>query len=404
MATGGMDRRDFMMRTLAGGATAGIAGTFSAKALAQQADADAAAASKVPRRVLGKTGVTVPIILMGGSQAFDPKYDRLLHAGFNKGVDYIDTAEQYANGKSQIGVAAFQKQVGRDKVWITSKSAIAADRATPELYLTRLDDCLRSLETDYMDMYFMHMIKDERHLDPEFIAMGETIRKSGRAKFFGFSCHDGNVVELMEKAAKVGGIDAIMFRFNFRQYGDAALNRAIDNCVKAGIGLIAMKTQASIPDDQENVVEWQSKEFTLQQAKLKSVWADERFSASVSGMNNLEILEANTAAAMSPVQLSMSEFVQLNRLAALTAHLHCTGCNSICEAKIDGKVRIADALRYLMYHESYHEPETARALYNALAPIERDIDGIDFAAAEAACPQGIAITARLQKAREVLVA
>ena len=64
-------------------------------------------------------------------------------------------------------------------------------------------------------------------------------------RFFGFSCHDGNVAELLELAAKTPWIDSVMFRYNFQQYGNDELNRAIDAAHKAKVGLIAMKTQGS---------------------------------------------------------------------------------------------------------------------------------------------------------------
>ncbi|HNR32752.1 MAG TPA: aldo/keto reductase, partial [Candidatus Hydrogenedentes bacterium] len=260
------------------------------------------------------------------------------------------------------------------------------------------------LETDYLDMFFLHMITEERLLGPDYIRMAEELKRAEKIRFFGFSCHDGNVAELMTAAAKAGGgIDAVMFRYNFRQYGDVALNKAIDACKAAGIGLIAMKTQASVPADLEAVVKFQSRNFTLGQAKLKSVWADERIDAAVSGLTNIELVMENTAAAMSPVKLSMDEFMQLNRLAALTAHAHCLGCNQRCEPRANG-LGIADMLRYLMYHECYGESEEARALYRALPREARDFEAIDLSDATTACPQGIRIAERLAQARRVLSA
>ena len=63
---------------------------------------------------------------------------------------------------------------------------------------------------------------------------------------------------------------------------------------------------------------------------------------------------------------------------------------------------MAKPLRYLMYHECYGETAAARKLYDALRPEEREFDGVDFAAARAACPQGIDIPARLRVARREL--
>ena len=127
-----------------------------------------------------------------------------------------------------------------------------------------------------------------------------------------------------------------MFRYSFAKYGDLELNKAIDKCKKAGIGLIAMKVQNSVPDDEESVVRFQSKDFNLAQAKLKAVWADERIDAVVSHMDNTTKLAENIAAAKSPVQLSMGDFQQLQRIATATAAYSCQGCSHICESRVAG--------------------------------------------------------------------
>lgn len=393
-------RRDFMKQAASYGAGASVLGNSPRETFMQSA----APGDRVPRKQLGTTGADIPIILMGGSQKFDPRYDKVLHRAFQLGVDYIDTAQLYP--QSHQTIAPFIKQIGdRKKLWITSKVKLVGSRATPENYKANLDKCLAELETDYLDLFFLHMITEERVLGPDFIQMSEELKKAGKIRFFGFSCHDGNVPQLLNAAAALGGgIDAIMFRYNFRQYGDVALNKAIDACKAAGIGLIAMKTQASVPADLEAVVKFQSQQFTLGQAKLKAVWADERIDAAVSGMKSVDLVMENTAAAMSPVKLSMDEFMQLNRLAALTAHYHCAGCSHVCEPRAGGRLRIADTLRYLMYHECYGDPDRARELYRNLSAEERDFEGIDLSAASAACPQGIRIAERLAQARRTLSA
>lgn len=384
-----IDRRNFLSHA--------FSPPRSTRCLAQATD-------RVPRKRLGTTGAEIPILLMGGSMKFDPRYDKVLHRAYQLGVDYIDTAQMYAQGQSQTTIAPFVKQIGdRKKIWITSKVRLVGTKATPQNYTENLQKCLDDLETDYLDLFFLHMIKEEFQLGAEFVKLGEDLKKAGKIRFFGFSCHDGNVPEMMTLAASLGGgIDAIMFRYNFRQYGDVKLNQAVDACKKAGIGLIAMKTQGSVAAELEAVVKFQSQDFTLGQAKLKSVWADERIDAAVSHMNNVELVMENTAAAMSPVKLSMDDFQQLRRLAALTSRHHCLGCSNRCEPVAGGKLRIADALRYLMYHESYGEHEDGRRLYAALGEEERAFEQIDLRDAEAACPQGIRIAERLALARRML--
>jgi len=396
----GVDRRDFLKKSVLAGAGLGAMAGLSG---AQDSDKDPKGAElekKVPRRELGATGKTIPILLFGCSQEFDPKYDKMLHRGFKEGVDYLDTALVYERGKSHKTLAPFVKQVGRENVWITSKGP--SSRADVAKYERSLDSCLSQLEVDHLDLYFMHYVSDPKFLDKEYIEMGDRMKKANKTNFFGFSCHDGNVVELMNKAAKVGGIDAIMFRYSFGQYGDKELNKAIDNCKKAKIGLIAMKTQKSVPKEQEEVIKFKSEDFTLGQAKLKAVWADERIDSAVSHMDSIEILDENVAAAKSPIKLGMSDFHQLNRLAACTSGFSCMGCKQHCEPEVAADTRIADSLRYLMYYECYDEPDKAKRLYREMASREREIDGVDFAKATRACPEGVDIVGRLKLAQDLL--
>ncbi len=402
MDSNDVGRREFLKKTMLAGA--GL-GAMSGLAGAQESDKEPGPAKpldRVPRKELGDTGKTIPILLFGCSQVFDPTYDKMLHRGFKDGVDYLDTALVYASGQSHKTLAPFVKQVGRDKVWITSKAPHRRRRADVASFERDLETCLGQLEVDHLDLFFMHMLDDTKYLDKDYLQMGERLKKAKKTNFFGFSCHDGNVVELMNKAARVGGIDAIMFRYSFGQYGDKELNRAIDACKKAKIGLIAMKTQRSVPAEQEEVIKFKSKDFTLGQAKLKAVWADERIDSAVSHMDSLELLKENVAAARSPIKLGMADFHQLNRLAACTSGFACMGCSQYCQPHVVADTRIADSLRYLMYYECYDEPEEAKRLYRKMSPGEREIDGVDFAAATRACPEGVDIANRLKLAQEVL--
>ncbi len=393
----GLGRRNFIKG-------AAVAATALSAAGSQLASAQGAPepSKDMPTKTLGSTGIKVPILHLGTAWDVDLNYDRCMHLSYRNGITMFDTALQYGSGRSHKAVGNFLKQVdNRDGVWITSKS-----HAGNVAGLTRdLDRCIADMETDYIDAYFMHGVDNADLLEPEFIKAGDDFRKSGKTKFFGFSCHDDNVVELMNKAAKVGGIDMILFRYNFRQYGDMELNKAIDACKAAGIGLIAMKTQASVPSSLEAVANFQSENFTLGQAKLKSVWADERIDTVVSAMSSVQRVRENVEAAKSPVQLSANEQHQLNRLAAITAKDHCLGCKNHCESAVAHQVAIADQMRYLMYHDSYDDSyyqTRARELYAEIPVTLKGFANVDLAKASNACPQGIDIAAKLERAQTVL--
>lgn len=396
-------RRDLFKRAAVVGAGLGFAG---GAASARETDAVRVAqqVNTVPRKQLGTTGAEIPIIVLGCSQKFDASYDRVLHGAFKEGVNYLDAAQAYAGGQCHKSIAAFIEQVGRQNLWITSKVMLSGKTATPDMYATRLEQSiLPDSRIDSVEMFFMHSVDEERQLEPEFIKMGDDLKKRGLIKYFGFSCHRGNVVELMNKAASLGApaIDCIQFRYNFSMYGDVELNKAIDACKKAGIGLIAMKTQASVPQDSEKVAEFQSKQFNLAQAKIKAVWADDRIDALSSEMTNTQQIRENTDAAKTLAQLSMQDFHELNRYAAQTASMRCNGCSHLCEPHAGG-VAIAETLRYLMYAECYGKVGRARELYQSMTEMERGFETADLAAAARVCPQKIDIARRLHDAKMML--
>lgn len=396
-------RRRFLRTAVASASAMGAAATpLAALTLDEGAKASSQAAG-IPTRPFGNSGLQVPILHLGTAQRLDPRYDKLMHRCFAAGVNWLDTALAYGRGASHRAIANFLTQIDdRKALWLTSKSwaqDVAGLRAG-------IDQALDELGTDYLDLYLMHAVDDPAMLDRQYLALGDALKASGKTRFFGFSCHDGNVVELLNRAAETGGIDAILFRYNFRRYGDLALNRAIDACHRKGIAMLAMKTQGAVPKEIESVVELRSQNFTLGQAKLKSVWADERIASICSEMDSVALVRENVAAARSEVSLSAEESHQLNQLAAFTAAYACNGCKHLCEGAVAGKLAIAAPLRYLMYHECYGKTERARELYRALpaaarACSEPELER-DLAQASRVCPQGIDIPARLRRAREVL--
>ncbi len=392
-------RRDFLKAAASVGALGAAEMAASAPSPPAVGSLAATDAAGMRVRVLGRTGVEVPIIHLGTSQRLDPKYDKVMHRCFESGVTWFDTALSYGWGASHRAIKNFLIQIGdRDKLWLTSKSGSSG----PSGLMRDADEACKELGTDYLNLYLMHGIDDERMLDREYREVGEKLKKAGKIQFFGFSCHDGNVAGLLSKAAKIGGIDAILFRYNFRRYGDRELNLAIDACYKAGVGLLAMKTMGSVPRDLEAVAGFRSENFTLGQAKLKSVWADERVASICSEMDSVQRVRENVEAAKTVRALSAEEAHQLNQLAALTASHACNGCKQHCESATGGRVAIASVLRYLMYYECYGKRERARDLYRAIPRHARSVDGVSLAPACAVCPQGIDIPARLREARRLL--
>ena len=399
MSDSKLNRRNFL--TLGGGAA--IAGATLQPGEAIAAGSKKQDLPKVPRRVLGKTKKSVPILLFGGAVPLDTRFDPKLAEAFRFGVNYIDTADCYLDGNSEIAVGNFWKKarLKREDFWITSKS----DRHDSPGLIQTLDAGLKKMKTDFVDLYFLHALTDADYLNPAMAKTAEKLKKAGKIRHIGFSCHDGNVVELLNAAAQRSWIDAIMFRYNFRRYGDKELNKAMDACHKAGIGLIAMKTQGSEAGfaDQWKKFEKTGK-WTKHQAVLKAVWEDQRITAAVSAMKNFTQLRQNIQAALDKNKLTQAEHDALDRYAAATRSLACDGCDHLCGPAVQAPVQIGTTMRYLMYHDVYGEPEKARALFDKLPAEAKALANVDFSGANRACPYGVDVAAHMARAQELFTA
>ena len=99
-----------------------------------------------------------------------------------------------------------------------------------------LDERLADLKTDYVDLFFIHALGDHHSLDDavkmatskEFKETADAIRKSGKAKFVGFSTHHKDRPTIIAEAAKGGFVDAIMLQFTPWLAKDDPLNKALD--------------------------------------------------------------------------------------------------------------------------------------------------------------------------------
>jgi predicted aldo/keto reductase-like oxidoreductase len=393
-----LSRRDLLKLGAAGAGA--MAFTGIGMPVAAAAASPPATLPQVPRRRLGKTGKQVPILLMGGAMPLDPKLDPKLAECLRFGVDYLDAADCYSGGKCEGAVGSFlvNAKVDRTKVWITSKS----DAHDPKGFEQTLQTSLVRLGTEYVDMYFLHALQDGAFLSAEMAATVERVKKAGKIRHFGFSCHDGNVAELLRQAAKLPWVDAVMFRYNFRQYGDKELNEAMDACAKADVGLIAMKTQGSEASFSDAWQKFERERWTKHQAVLKAVWADARIAAAVSHMDTMEKLKQNIAAAVDKMDLGQADFQALERYAAATRSLSCDGCDHLCGGAVGAPVRIGTTMRYLMYHDVYGETQKARELFAKLPPAAQELDGVDFAPANAACPHGVDVAWHMRRAAAVL--
>jgi len=411
----GMNRRDFLTTTgLAGlgSILAAVAGRAEDVNSVKQKTSDVNESSlklqlpQVPKRKLGKTGVKVPILCLGGM--FDiPDNQIILRKAIDWGVTCWDTANAYNGGKSETGIGLFLKNKPkmRKKLFIVTK---ASGANTVDEIEQRLQTSLERMNTNYIDLYYgVHGMDDPAKLTDELKAWAKSAKERKLIKFFGFSTHT-NMEKCIARAAELDWIDAIMTTYNFRQMQRPEMLSAIEAAHKAGIGLIAMKTQAAgqefnTEDDKKLASRFLEKGFTSHQVNLKVVWQDERIATICSQMPGLAVLVPNVAAALDKTKLASSDIQFLQEVARNTCNGYCAGCAEICASATPDMPYISEVMRYLMYYNSYGQKNRARELFAALpVDIRKNITSFDYSAAQSRCPQSMPIAKLMKDAARIL--
>ncbi len=400
----GLTRRNFIKTIgLAGIASTGL-DVGKAGAAPEQADAGKPA---LARRKLGKTGVEVSVLALGGM--FDTINNQLLlRQARTWGVNFWDTAEAYGNGLSEEGYGRFfaRNPDVRKEIFVATK----LHPRDPGAMTEGLDACLKRLSTDYVDLFYMHAVTDFSEIaSPKpFKQWASEMKKAGKIKFFGFSTH-ANMEDNLLSAAKEDWIDVVMFTYNFRVMNTEKMKEAIAACAGKGIGLVAMKTQGGKQEKAESEAELKFAErflehgFTDKQAKIMAVLENPNIASICSQMPSLTILSANVAAARNQTNLSRSDFELLEKFAAETQGSYCAGCGRICHEAVGGAVPVSDIMRCLMYYRDYGEHGLAREVYAGLPVHARErLTQVDYSLAEKACPQKLAISRLMREASEIL--
>jgi len=398
------NRRDFFKKAAAIGLGAVVGGT----ALGQPRQASAQIAlptAPMPRRPFGRSGIEVSTLSLGGM--FDILNNRLMLAkALEWGIDYWDTAEGYGGGRSEDGIGRWfaRNPDSRKQVFLVTKLSLR--RGTD--FTPRLEESLKRLHTDYIDLLFVHGISGIDQMDPRLESWSQDMKKAGKLRLFGFSTHS-NMEDCLEGAARLPWIDGIMFTYNYRLMHQPRMKAAVEACYRSGMGLTAMKTQGGGPvkSDSDSEIEmagrFMQKGFTPHQAKLMAVWEDKRIASICSQMPNLTIMATNAVAAVDQTRLSQSDHALLAQYADETCSDYCAGCGRLCSEVLGKKVPVNDVMRCLMYAHSYQDLMLARSTFEMLpARTRRLLAQLDFNEAERSCPRNLPIGRMMQEATKLL--
>jgi aryl-alcohol dehydrogenase-like predicted oxidoreductase len=268
--------------------------------------------NSIPRRPLGKTGLSVSLLGLGGAPIGNLEDGNLarevVRRCYDLGVNYFDCAAAGAYGLSQSRYGAALKDV-RDKIVFATKTR---HRSMTQAQLD-LDQSLSNLKTDYIDLYQVHnVINDE---DIEFIfgpkgvmEMIEKARRAGKIRFVGFTGHTEPAI--LNKMISRYQFATLLMPLSVTDGGNKQKSfeqQTLPLAKEKGLGVIAMKTLGA-----GQIL--QKKAASVEEC-LRYVWTLP-VSTAIVGINQITHLEKNVTLARTAKPLTAAEMDYLRRRAA----------------------------------------------------------------------------------------
>ncbi len=383
----GMNRRTFIQAGMVGAATALIAPPVMAEALQQLAAADPAPLPKPVYRTLGRTGLEITVVSFGAMLTPEPE---VIRAAIGQGINYIDTARKYMGGKNEEIVAKAVKGL-RDKVYLATKTP--SESKTKAEIIRDVESSLKALGTDHIDVIQLHNVTGtERIFFAETREALTLLKKQGKVRFCGVTTHKNEVAVLNALVDDPDRFfDTCLVKYNFKS--DKELSVAINRAGTAGIGIIAMKTQAG---GYETTA---LGKITPHQAALKWALQNPKVTAAIPGMKDMAQLKEDIAVMGMP--FTYADLRRLDHYSEMIASFYCSFCGS-CETGCQKGVEVSTVNRALMYAEGgYRDMELARSTYDEI-PGQTNA-GLCVACGEctARCVNGLDIAAKMARARGV---
>jgi aryl-alcohol dehydrogenase-like predicted oxidoreductase len=205
-------------------------------------------AGQLPLRPLGRTGMRVSILGVGGHHLGDlPTLDdavRLVHEAIDAGITFFDNAWEYYNGKTETWLGQAIKG-RRDKIVLMTK--VCTHGRSGELAMRMLEESLRRLQTDHLDLWQIHGIVYDN--DPELAyAKGgvleafDAAKQQGKVRFVGFTGHKHPSFHL--KMLELGyPFDTVQMPLNPFDAGFHSFTQhVLPEVNRRGIGALGMKS------------------------------------------------------------------------------------------------------------------------------------------------------------------
>lgn len=325
-----IDRRDFLRLGAAAGAgllAGGLAGAAAAGAAPAPGEAPAAPPVAMPTRNLGRTGHRVPLFSLGGQSALERPGNEagavaIVERALDLGVTYIDTAAMYGGGErwSQRYIGQVMKRRRRG-VFLASKTH---DR-TRDGSLRLLEESLRLLQTDHLDLWQLHNLSRMEQLDQVFGPGGamEALREARERKLvrhLGISGHADPAVLIA--ALRRFEFDTILLALNAADPHHLSFAaELLPLAVEQRLGIIGMKVPARgrllaswspPPEAGDRPVERAARAGPLRMKEAFDYVLSLPVSTAIIGCDSVAQLEENVALARSFTPLSAAQMAALS--------------------------------------------------------------------------------------------
>ena len=378
----GLNRRDFLKAGLAGTASAFLGGEYLAGSMAHASDAFV-----FPRpvyRTLGRTGMKITIVSFG---AMLTPESEVIRVAFEHGINYVDTARRYMNGRNEEIVARALKGM-RDKVYVATKTQ-PASKSRGAIF-NDVETSLKALDTDHIDVIQLHSVTDkDRIYHPETREALIRLREQGKVRFFGITTH-GNQAEVLNALAddKDHFFDTALVAYNFQSSAD--IREAVARAARANIGIIAMKTQAGgYPTESLGPI-------SSHQATLKWALQSPHITAAIPGMRDMSHLMEDVA--VMGMKFGLLDRLILKSYGAAIKPYYCHLCGQ-CEKTCPNHVAVSVINRSLMYADGYQSLDLARSTYGEIPAAQSASACADCKTCTAKCVNGLNVPLKMARAR-----
>lgn len=330
--------------------------------------------------------------------------ERMLDKAIAEGVNYIDTAYPYHDGKSEIVVGKILKKYERSSFYLATKLPVWLVN-TVEDADKYFEEQLAKLQTDYIDFYLLHAMNKERWdamLKLGVVERLDELKAAGKIKYLGFSFHDS--YEVFEEMMNYRDWDFCQIQLNYMDAEEQAGLKGHDLAEKKGVPLVIMEpvkggSLASFSDEIMDKFHAVDPEASAASFALRWVGSQPNVKVILSGMTTMEQVEDNLKTFKEFKPLSEAEWQTVDEVKAILdsrVQNGCTGCRYCmpCPAGVDIPGCFSAWNTYHVYQNYYAvnwkwETEMGEA--------HQAKNCVECGKCEKACPQKLSIREDLKK-------